>query len=59
MALVEGLTATPALAHGGLIGAVVESAVALAVVGILVAVWLRERSARRSRASDGLSELDE
>jgi hypothetical protein len=34
----------PALtAHGGLAGAIVETLVVLAVVGVFVAVWLRER----------------
>jgi hypothetical protein len=31
------------VAHGGLWGAIGEGVVALAVVGVLVAVWLRER----------------
>jgi hypothetical protein len=31
------------IAHGGLAGALVEGLVALAVAGVLVAVWLRER----------------
>lgn len=31
------------LAHGGVAGAIVESLVGVAVVGVLVAVWLRER----------------
>jgi hypothetical protein len=35
------------IAHGGVVGLIVEAFVALAVVGVLVSVWLRERSARR------------
>ena len=31
------------IAHGGAVGAIVESAIALAVVGVLVWAWLRER----------------
>jgi hypothetical protein len=31
------------VAHGGLAGAVVEALVALAIIGLLLAVWLRER----------------
>jgi hypothetical protein len=33
------------IAHGGITGAVVESLIVLAVVGVLVAVWLNERRA--------------
>lgn len=35
------------VAHGGLAGAIVEASLALALVGVLVAVWLRERQADR------------
>jgi hypothetical protein len=35
------------LAHGGVAGAIAEGAIALAVVGLFAAIWLRERSARR------------
>jgi hypothetical protein len=38
------------VAHGGVAGAIVEASVAVAVVAGLVAVWLRERSARREDA---------
>ena len=31
------------IAHGGIPGAIVEASVALAVVGVLVWAWLRER----------------
>jgi hypothetical protein len=34
------------VAHGGVEGAVVEILVALAVVGVFAAVWLRERRPR-------------
>ena len=36
-----------ALAHGGVGGAIVEASAALAIVGVVVAVWLRERKTRR------------
>jgi hypothetical protein len=36
------------LAHGGVPGAIAEAAIALAVVGLFVGIWLRERSARRA-----------
>jgi hypothetical protein len=39
-----------ALAHGGVPGAIAEAAIALAVVGLFAAIWLRERSARRDEA---------
>ena len=41
------------VAHGGLAGALVEAAIVLALVGVLVWVWLRERRADRE---DDLSE---
>jgi hypothetical protein len=37
------------IAHGGVAGAVVEALVALAVLGVLAAVWLRERRGRTRR----------
>lgn len=37
-------------AHGGVAGAIVEALVALAVVLVLAAVWMRERRSRRSDA---------
>ena len=56
MAALAGL-----IAHDGLAGALAEGLVALAVAGILVAVWLRER--RRGGEDDecgtGLREDDE
>jgi hypothetical protein len=45
------------IAHGGLAGALVEGLVAVAVAGILVAVWLRER--RRGDVEDGGAGLRE
>jgi hypothetical protein len=36
------------VAHGGTAGAIAEALIALVVIGVLVAVWLRERSARRA-----------
>jgi hypothetical protein len=35
------------VAHGGLAGALVEASIVLALVGVLVWVWLRERRADR------------
>jgi hypothetical protein len=37
------------IAHGGVGGAIVEAVLALSVAAIFLAVWLRERRARRSR----------
>ena len=37
------------IAHGGAGGAIVEVLLALTVAAIFLAVWLRERRARRSR----------
>ena len=34
------------LMHGGVAGAIVEGLAALAVVGLAVSVWLRERATR-------------
>jgi hypothetical protein len=52
MAAVAGL-----IAHGGLWGAIAEGLIAVAVVGLLVAVWLRER--RVGEEETVLSEDDE
>jgi hypothetical protein len=41
--LVAGL-----VAHGGVGGAIVESLLTLSVVGIFLAVWLRERRGRKN-----------
>jgi hypothetical protein len=40
------------IAHGGVGGLIVEGLLALTVVGIFAAVWLRERRAGRSRRDD-------
>ena len=42
------------LAHGGVPGAIAEGAIAIAVIGVLVAVWLRERreGEERDKVSD-------
>lgn len=47
------------IAHGGVAGAIVEALVVVAVIGVFAAIWLRERSARRSQAADGLSDQGE
>jgi len=48
------------IAHGGLVGGIVESLVVLAVVAVFVAVWLRERRARpASRSPARLRDDDE
>jgi hypothetical protein len=40
------------VAHGGVGGAIVESLIVLTILGIFVAVWLRERRAGRPRDTD-------
>jgi hypothetical protein len=40
------------LAHGGVGGAIVEGLLAISVAAIFLAVYLRERRARRSRSDD-------
>ncbi len=37
------------LAHGGIPGAIAEGTIALAVVALFVAVWLRERAGGEER----------
>ena len=37
------------IAHGGVGGAIVEGLLAVSVAAVFLAVWLRERRARRSR----------
>ena len=54
MAALTGL-----IAHGGVVGALIEGLVALAVAGVLVAVWLRERRHGDEDGPAGLSEDDE
>ena len=46
MAPVAGVAGV--IAHGGTGGAIVEALIGLVVVAVVVAVWLRERSARRA-----------
>lgn len=45
------------VAHGGAVGAIVESLVLLTVVAVFVAIWLRERRAARERSGDGPARL--
>jgi hypothetical protein len=45
----------PPVAHGGVVGAIAESLVVLAIVAVFLAVWLRERKA--GRALDGPARL--
>jgi hypothetical protein len=45
------------VAHGGLVGAIVEALVFLTVAAILIAVWLRERRAGGKEARDGPARL--
>ncbi|HEX6388163.1 MAG TPA: hypothetical protein VFZ89_01910 [Solirubrobacteraceae bacterium] len=40
------------IAHGGVAGLVVEGLLAVSVVAVFAAVWLRERRAGRSRGED-------
>jgi hypothetical protein len=40
------------LAHGGVGGLIVEGGLVVAVLGVFVVVWLRERRASRSRNED-------
>ena len=47
------------LAHGGIPGAIAEASVALAVIGLFGSIWLRERSARKSRDQRGVRERDD
>jgi hypothetical protein len=45
------------IAHGGVVGAIVELLLVLTVAAILIAVWLRERRAGRDQARDGPARL--
>lgn len=45
------------VAHGGVTGALVEILVALAVLGVFVAVWLRERRERADAGTEGAARL--
>lgn len=42
------------VAHGGVGGAIVEALLALSIVAIFLAVYLRERRGRRSREDEKL-----
>ena len=44
------------LAHGGLVGAIAEALIFIAVSAVLVAVWIRERRAGKA-ASEGPARL--
>jgi hypothetical protein len=57
MAAQPGLTEA-VLAHGGVPGAIAEAAIALAVVGLFVGIWLRERSARKADEEVELRDSD-
>lgn len=46
------------LAHGGVLGAIAEAAIALAVVGVFAAIFFRERSARKHDAESELRDSD-
>lgn len=54
MAALAGL-----VAHGGVAGAFVEGLIALAVILLCGAVWIRERHARRERRERSESFSDE
>ena len=58
MAALSGLTSS-IVAHGGVVGALAEAFVAVAVTGVFVAVWLRERSARKHEAKSDLPNQDD
>lgn len=45
------------VAHGGVAGALVEILVALAVLGVFVAVWLREGRERDDAGTEGAAHL--
>ena len=47
------------LAHGGIPGAIAEAAVAFVVIVLFGSIWLRERSARKSRDQGGFKERDD
>ena len=40
------------LAHGGAAGVIVEAGLVVTILGVFLAVWLRERRGRRSRSDD-------
>jgi hypothetical protein len=45
------------VAHGGVIGALVEGLIVVAVSAVLIAVWVRERRAGREGLSEGPARL--
>ena len=47
------------VAHGGVVGAIAEAFVAVAVTGVFVVIWLRERSARKEDAKARLRDPDD
>lgn len=47
------------IAHGGTAGLIVEALVALAVAGLFLAVWLRERRHRGDRPEAELRDEDD
>jgi hypothetical protein len=56
---VDPLALNELLAHGGIPGAIAEAALAFAVIGIFGSIWLRERSARKSRDQGDFRERDD
>jgi hypothetical protein len=49
---VAALAGLALLAHGGVGGAIVEALLVLSILGLFLAVYLRERRARRSREDE-------
>jgi hypothetical protein len=47
------------LAHGGIPGAIAEASVAIVVIALFGSIWMRERSARRSRDRNGTTRRDD
>ena len=45
------------VAHGGAAGAVVEALVGMAVLGVFLAIWLRERRVRSEPGPDSPARL--
>lgn len=45
------------MAHGGTAGAAVEALIGVAVIGLFVAIWLRERRERGESGSEGPARL--
>jgi hypothetical protein len=50
---VAALAGLGLVAHGGVGGAIVESLVVVAIASVFVAVWVRERRARREHGHGG------